>query len=89
MVSPENREAAIALKDKGNAAFKQHDWPAAIDFYTAAIEKDNTQVSFYTNRAAANIKLEAYGYAIADCSKAIEIDPTNVKVAEPVFVVGL
>lgn len=27
----------------------------------------------------ANIRLEAYGYAIADASKAIELDPTYVK----------
>lgn len=28
----------------------------------------------------ANIKSEAYGYAIADATKAIELDPDNVKV---------
>lgn len=71
---------ATALKDKGNAAFKAHDWPTAIDFYTQAIEKDDTQSTFYTNRAAANIKLEAFGYAIADASKAIELDNNNIKV---------
>ncbi|KPI42575.1 Serine/threonine-protein phosphatase T [Cyphellophora attinorum] len=51
---------AVALKDQGNAAFKAHDWPTAVDFYTQAIEKDSTQAAFYSNRAAANIKLEAY-----------------------------
>ena len=29
-----------------------------------------------------NIKLEAYGYAIADATKAIEIDPTFIKVLQ-------
>jgi serine/threonine-protein phosphatase 5 len=71
---------AVALKDQGNAAFKAHDWPTAVDFYTKAIEKDGSQAAFYSNRAAANIKLEAYGYAIADASKCIELDPNNVKV---------
>ena len=28
----------------------------------------------------ANIKLEAYGYALADATKAIELDPNYVKV---------
>lgn len=28
----------------------------------------------------AHIKMEAYGYAIADATKALELDPTNVKV---------
>ncbi|WPH04250.1 serine/threonine-protein phosphatase t [Acrodontium crateriforme] len=72
-------EEAVAMKNKGNEAFKNKDWPAAIDFYTKAIELDDTQVSFYSNRAQANIKLEAYGYAIADATKAIEIDPEFVK----------
>lgn len=38
---------------------------------------------FYTNMAIliqAHIKMEAYGYAIADATKALELDPTNVKV---------
>ncbi|KXL50699.1 MAG: hypothetical protein FE78DRAFT_158431 [Acidomyces sp. 'richmondensis'] len=72
-------EDAVALKNKGNEAFKNHDWPTAIEYYTKAIEADGTQPSFYTNRAQANIKLEAYGYAIADASKAIELDPSFVK----------
>lgn len=33
-----------------------------------------------TNSAQANIKSEAYGYAIADATKAIELDPNFVKV---------
>lgn len=70
---------AVALKNKGNDAFMNKDWPAAIEFYTRAIELDDHEASFYTNRAQANIKLEAYGYAIADATKAIEIDPAFVK----------
>ena len=44
-------EEALALKEKGNKAFKEHDWPAAIDCYTKAIELNDRDVSFYTNRA--------------------------------------
>ncbi len=33
-----------------------------------------------TNSGKANIKSEAYGYAIADATKAIELDPNFVKV---------
>jgi serine/threonine-protein phosphatase 5 len=80
MTTAEDRAAAVALKDQGNKAFKGHDWPAAIDFYTQAIEKNSSEPSFYTNRAQANIKLEAYGYAIADASKAIELNPNFIKV---------
>ena len=30
----------------------------------------------------ANIKLEAYGYAIADATRAVELDPSYVKVRD-------
>ncbi len=67
------------MKNKGNDAFKAHDWPGAIEFYTKAINLNDQEPSFYSNRAQANIKLEAYGYAIADASKAIEVNPEFVK----------
>jgi len=72
-------EEAVALKNKGNEAFKGKDWPTAIDFYTKAIDLNDKEPSFYTNRAQANIKLEAYGYAIADATKAIELDSSLAK----------
>ena len=72
-------EDAVAMKNKGNEAFKNHDWPAAIDFYTKAIDLNDQEASFYSNRAQANIKLETYGYAIADATKAIELNPDFAK----------
>jgi serine/threonine-protein phosphatase 5 len=72
-------EEAVSMKNKGNEAFKSHDWPAAIECYTKAIELNDQEPSFYTNRAQANIKLEAYGYAIADATHAITINPEFVK----------
>jgi serine/threonine-protein phosphatase 5 len=83
MVTAEDKTAATALKQQGNKAFAGHDWPTAIEFYTKAIEKDDTQPSFFCNRAQAQIKLEAYGYAIADASKAIELDNNYIKVGKP------
>ena len=74
------REEAIGLKNKGNEAFKFHDWPTAVSFYSQAIEKYNQEPSFYTNRAQAHIRMEAYGFAVADATKALELDPDNVKV---------
>ncbi|TAQ90402.1 hypothetical protein B7494_g1263 [Chlorociboria aeruginascens] len=70
---------AIELKNQGNKAFAAHDWPAAIDFYTKAIELNDKEPTYYSNRAQANIKSEAYGYAIADATKAIELDPKFTK----------
>jgi serine/threonine-protein phosphatase 5 len=80
MVTATDQEEATALKLKGNKAFSQHDWPLAIEYYSQAIEKNDTDPSFYCNRAQANIKLEAYGYAVADATKAIELDKNYIKV---------
>ncbi|RMZ75308.1 hypothetical protein DV738_g5543, partial [Chaetothyriales sp. CBS 135597] len=79
MVATDDKEAAAALKARGNKAFSERDWPKAIDFYTQAIEKHDSEPSFYCNRAQAHIKLEAYGYAIADATKAIELDKNYTK----------
>ncbi|KAI9864516.1 MAG: hypothetical protein M1813_003005 [Trichoglossum hirsutum] len=72
-------EDAVALKQKGNQAFAAHDWPTAIEFYGKAIEANDKEPSFFCNRAQAHIKLEAYGFAIVDATKAIELDPSYVK----------
>ncbi|MCJ1351288.1 MAG: hypothetical protein MMC33_001272 [Icmadophila ericetorum] len=72
-------EKATELKLKGNKAFANHDWAAAVNLYTQAIEIHDKDPSFYCNRAQANIKLESYGYAIADASEAIRLDPNYVK----------
>lgn len=42
---------AVELKNKGNEAFKNKDWPTALDFYSRAIEKNDKEPAFYTNRA--------------------------------------
>lgn len=72
-------EAANALKVQGNKAFAQHEWPAAVDFYTKAIEKYDKEPSYFSNRAQAYIKLEAHGFAIVDATKALELDPGYIK----------
>jgi len=42
---------AVELKNKGNEAFKNRDWPTALEFYSKAIEKNDKEPAFYTNRA--------------------------------------
>jgi serine/threonine-protein phosphatase 5 len=49
MSSPQ--EEAVAFKNEGNKAFAAHDWVQAIDCYTKAIELDDTQPTYYSNRA--------------------------------------
>lgn len=49
--SAEDKAKAVELKNQGNDAFKKHDWPSAIDFYSKAIELDDTEPAYYSNRA--------------------------------------
>ncbi|KAK0512776.1 hypothetical protein JMJ35_004793 [Cladonia borealis] len=73
------QEEAAKLKARGNKCFANHEWLDAIDYYTKAVDLYDQDPSFYCNRAQANIKLEQYGYAIADATKAIELDPKYTK----------
>lgn len=49
MATPEER--AIELKNQGNKAFAAHDWPTAIEFYTRAIELNDKEPTFWSNRS--------------------------------------
>lgn len=51
----------------------------AIDLYTQAIEINGENAVYWANRALAHTKLEEYGSAIQDASKAVEIDPKYSK----------
>ena len=55
-------------------------WAQAVAGYTRAIEANPTSAILYANRAAAHIRLENYGSAIADGTQAVELDSTYVKV---------
>ena len=44
-------DEAVALKNQGNKAFAAHDWPSAIDFYTRAIQLNDKEPAYYSNRA--------------------------------------
>jgi len=44
-------EEALALKAKGNKAIIDHDWLAAVEYYTQAIEKNDQDATFFCNRA--------------------------------------
>jgi len=54
-------EQAVALKNEGNAAFAAHDWPKAIDCYTKAIELNDKEPTYYSNRAQVRVYTLYYG----------------------------
>lgn len=78
-VSPEDIAAAEKEKDAANAAFKGKHFVNAIDGYTRAIDLNPNSPVYWSNRAFAHMKLEAYGSAVADASEAIKCDPKYIK----------
>ncbi|KAL5211201.1 hypothetical protein ABZP36_022048 [Zizania latifolia] len=72
-------DAAELLKDKGNNAFKVRQWTKAVEFYSKAIKLNDTNATYYCNRAAAYLELGRYKQAEADCDQALLLDKKNVK----------
>eukprot|EP00250_Pteridium_aquilinum_P016937 c23376_g1_i1 orf=75-2048(+) len=71
--------AAEAAKEKGNAAFKKKDFRGAVRSYSEAIQWDEDNATYYSNRAAAYLAMYNFHQAEADCCKAIDLDKKNVK----------
>ena len=56
----------------------EHHFAGAVTAYTRAINLQPSAV-LYANRAAAHLALEAYGSALADAEKSVELDSSYVK----------
>ena len=63
----------------GTRAFRDGDWKTAVTEYTNAIEVDPQNVSYYSNRSAAYVKLGCYTEAIADAETCIRLEPQSSK----------
>ena len=65
-------EKATDLKNQGNKAFAAHDWPTAIDFYSKAIELNDQEPTYWSNRAQVRTAWEpcrhsASAYSFRSC----------------------
>jgi tetratricopeptide (TPR) repeat protein len=71
------------MKSDGNASFKAGRYQQAVDTYTEALAVDptnkNTNSKILQNRALCNSRLKNWKAAIADCDKALELDPSYTK----------
>ncbi|KLP14335.1 tetratricopeptide repeat protein 2 [Fusarium fujikuroi] len=71
------------MKEEGNTDFKAGRLQQAIEKYTNALEIDPSNKSMNSkllqNRAQCKIKLKQYDDAIADCERAINLDPGYTK----------
>ncbi|SCU83954.1 LAFA_0D07008g1_1 [Lachancea sp. 'fantastica'] len=79
MVSAEAAQEASKFKAEGNEFIKQKDYSAAVESYSKAIERDDTQSIYFSNRAFARLKLDNFLTTVEDCTKAIELDAHNIK----------
>uniref|UniRef100_A0A914Z127 protein-serine/threonine phosphatase n=1 Tax=Panagrolaimus superbus TaxID=310955 RepID=A0A914Z127_9BILA len=72
-------ERAAKIKDEANKYFKDEKYDLAIELYTAAIDLDSLQPTYYGNRSIANLRKELFGSALQDANEAIKLDPAYVK----------
>uniref|UniRef100_A0A3Q2XRE0 Tetratricopeptide repeat domain 1 n=1 Tax=Hippocampus comes TaxID=109280 RepID=A0A3Q2XRE0_HIPCM len=88
-LSPQSRRLeSLTLKEEGNCHFKNggelHHWSLAEQSYTQALRLCPRRFSqeravLFSNRAAARLHLERKDDGIADCSRALELNPDYVK----------
>ncbi|VFR01952.1 unnamed protein product [Cuscuta campestris] len=68
----ERKAEAQKEKEAGNVAYKKKDFETAVHHYSKAMEIDDQDISFLTNRAAVFLEMRKYEECINDCDKAVE-----------------
>ena len=67
----QKRAAAAEEKELGNAAYKKKEFEMAVGHYSKAIEMDEEEISYITNRAAVYLEMGKFEECIADCDVAV------------------
>lgn len=71
--------AAALLHASSSSVSTAKDYENAIKFYSQAIELNPSNAIYYGNRSLAYLRTECYGYALADATRAIEMDKKYIK----------
>ncbi len=78
-VDDDTKAKAEEFKAQANDLFKQEKYAAASDLYSKAIELNPKSAIYFANRSFAQLRQENFGYALADASEAIKLDPSYTK----------
>lgn len=74
-----NPELGAAAKERGNAAFREGNFPQAIQEYEEACKRDPKNAAYHNNLAAAYQKLGLFPDAKREVELSLELDKTYVK----------
>ncbi|KAJ8045675.1 Serine/threonine-protein phosphatase 5 [Holothuria leucospilota] len=75
----DNAKKAEEFKGQANEYFKAQNFEDAIEYYSKAIALNPTVAAYFGNRSFAYLKTECFGSALADASKALELDRAYIK----------
>lgn len=70
---------AEGFKNQANKCFQEKKYEEAISLYTEAINLNGNSAVYYANRSFAHLRVESFGYALEDASKAISLDKKYIK----------
>ncbi|CAK8676635.1 serine/threonine-protein phosphatase 5-like [Clavelina lepadiformis] len=73
------KQKAEQFKEEANKHFKEKNYEDAVCLYTQAIGVYPKSAVYYANRSFAHLRLENYGYALEDATRAIENDRKYIK----------
>mmetsp|Transcript_119473 Transcript_119473/g.234784 ORF Transcript_119473/g.234784 Transcript_119473/m.234784 type:complete len:554 (+) Transcript_119473:50-1711(+) len=74
-----NPELGLAAKERGNACFRDGDFPGAIREYEEAVKRDPNNAPYHNNLAAAYLKMGVFNDAKKEVERSLELDKTYVK----------
>lgn len=74
-----NPELGLEAKERGNAFFREGDFPGAIREYEEAVRRDPNNSPYHNNLAAAYLKMGVFNDAKKEVERSLELDKTYVK----------
>lgn len=78
-IDQDERAEALRIKSDANKLFTSSKYPDALAMYTLSLNKNPFDPAVWCNRAATRLKMEEHGLAIADATKALELDAKYTK----------